>query len=237
MSRGSDGSALEGSAVTPGGQGHFEGFDVLRNVGHWDPVTARVVLARMKPALEARFFTPGEQATAGALFDQLVAQHDEPKVPVLMMVDRRLSAGETDGWRYADMAEDGEAWRITLAALDEEAEEAHGQPFHRLASEHQEKLVQAVQDAKVWHQLPAPRVWSLWTRYACTAFYSHPWAWNEIGFGGPAYPRGYKAIGINKREGWEVADRADTDPVPLAEQVAAARRAAWATSETPRKPD
>ena len=28
-------------------------------------------------------------------------------------------------------------------------------------------------------------VWSLWTRYACTAFYSHPWAWNEIGFGGP----------------------------------------------------
>ena len=26
-------------------------------------------------------------------------------------------------------------------------------------------------------------------------FYAHPWAWNEIGFGGPAYPRGYARFG------------------------------------------
>ena len=45
-----------------------------------------------------------------------------------------------------------------------------------------------------WHGLPAARVFSLWMRYACSAFYSHPWAWNEIGFGGPAYPRGYKYL-------------------------------------------
>jgi hypothetical protein len=72
-----------------------------------------------------------------------------------------------------------------------------------------------VQDlgAKAWHGLPAGRVWSLWTRYACTAFYAHPWAWNEIGFGGPAYPRGYKNAGIGRREPWEVADHADSDPV------------------------
>ena len=37
---------------------------------------------------------------------------------------------------------------------------------------------------------PAGRVFALWMRYACAAFYSHPWAWNEIGFGGPAYPQG-----------------------------------------------
>ena len=46
------------------------------------------------------------------------------------------------------------------------------------------------QDADRWHGFDAKHVWSLWTRYACAAFYSHPWAWNEIGFGGPAYPRG-----------------------------------------------
>jgi hypothetical protein len=28
-----------------------------------------------------------------------------------------------------------------------------------------------------------------------SGFYSHPWAWNEIGFGGPAYPRGYMRLG------------------------------------------
>ena len=28
-------------------------------------------------------------------------------------------------------------------------------------------------------------------RAVLAAFYSHPWSWNEIGYGGPRYPRGY----------------------------------------------
>jgi hypothetical protein len=49
------------------------------------------------------------------------------------------------------------------------------------------------------------------------AFYAHPWAWNEIGFGGPAYPRGYAAFGtphLGEREHWEGFDHVDVDPVP-----------------------
>ena len=61
-------------------------------------------------------------------------------------------------------------------------------------------------------------------RYACAAFYSHPWAWNEIGFGGPAYPRGYKNLGFDRREPWEVAERDADDPVPWAERTEAALR-------------
>ena len=37
-------------------------------------------------------------------------------------------------------------------------------------------------------------------RAVLSAFYSHPWAWNEIGFGGPAYPRGYARFGVGQRE-------------------------------------
>jgi hypothetical protein len=36
-----------------------------------------------------------------------------------------------------------------------------------------------------------------------TAYYSHPWAWDEIGFGGPAYPRGYMRIENGLPEPWE----------------------------------
>ena len=70
------------------------------------------------------------------------------------------------------------------------------------------KLRAFVQDlgGKDWHGLNAAHVWSLWTRYACTAFYAHPSAWNEIGFPGPAYPRGYKHAGVDAREPFEVAD-------------------------------
>jgi hypothetical protein len=45
------------------------------------------------------------------------------------------------------------------------------------------------------------------------AFYSHPWAWNEIGFGGPAYPRGYARLGPGQREHWEAPPEFSVDPV------------------------
>jgi hypothetical protein len=89
-------------------------------------------------------------------------------------------------------------------------------------------LVQAVQDlandGKDWHGWPAKHTWSLWTRYASAAFYSHPWAWNEIGFPGPAYPRGYIGLGVDTRDTWETADREDIDPVQFADRAERARR-------------
>jgi len=210
---------------TPGNQGRFPGFDVLDQVEHWDAITAGAVLGRLDPPAGFGFFTPAEQATAGALFDLLLAQHEEPKVPVLALVDRRLVADETDGWIYDDMPEDRDAWRFTLAALDDDAHEKFGMPFAQLRLDEQATLMETVRTAAQWHGLEAAHVWSLWTRYACAAFYSHPWSWNEIGFGGPAYPRGYMALGVDKRERWEVRDNCDLDPVPWGDRVEAARRA------------
>ncbi len=211
--------------VTPGGKGRFRGFDVLSQAELWDDVTAGIVLSRLDPPTDFSFFTPAEQAAAGALFDVLLAQHDEPKVPVLQMVDERLALDQTDGWRYEDMPEDQEAWRRSLAALDTEARTRHGARFHELALDQQGDIVQGVQDADTWHGMTAERVWSLWTRYACAAFYSHPWAWNEIGFGGPAYPRGYMNLGLDRREHWETGEVGAADPVPWANRVEAAREA------------
>ena len=61
--------------------------------------------------------------------------------------------------------------------------------------------------------MPGKRLFDLWMRYVCWAYYSHPHAWNEIGFGGPAYPRGYKNVGVDKREPWEVRDAHPRDPL------------------------
>ncbi|WP_051814121.1 gluconate 2-dehydrogenase subunit 3 family protein [Kitasatospora sp. MBT63] len=195
----------------------FPGFDVLDQADAWDPATAATVLQRLQLQPDLRFFTCAEEACAGALLDLLLAQDgppQRPEVPVLQMIDARLAETQTDGWRYQDMPEDGDAWRATLRALDEDAADRHGAPFAALPAEQQRRLVQTVQDlhGKDWHGMPAAHVWSLWTRYACTAFYSHPWAWNEIGFGGPAYPRGYARLGVGARERWEHPDADPRDP-------------------------
>jgi hypothetical protein len=177
-----------------------------------------VVLGRLARPADIRFFTPAEEATARALFDQLLDQHAEPRVPVVNFVDARLAENQTDGWRFEDMPEDGQAWHESLSALDRSAEEAFNQTFANCNDDRQADLLRTVRDlgAASWQGLPAGRVWGLWTRYACTAFYSHPWAWDEIGFGGPAYPRGYKNVGLNRLEPFEVADTRPTeDPVAL----------------------
>jgi Gluconate 2-dehydrogenase subunit 3 len=190
----------------------FPGFDPLSQVRHWDPVTADAVLARVAPPAAVKFFAGPEESCARALLNLLTGQ-DEPDVPVLEMVDARLAAGQTDGWRYADMPEDGEAWRATLAYLDADAHQRCGTSFGDAPEADQAALVQAVQDLKSgdWHGLPAGHVWSLWTRYACTAFYAHPFAWAEIGFPGPAYPRGYKNAGVGQLEPFEVGDAQPAD--------------------------
>ncbi len=215
-------------AVSPQGRGRFPGFDVLDTVDAWDDVTAGVVLGRLMLPNELSFFTPAEVAIARALTDLILGQDGEPRIPVVSLIDARLAAAETDGWHYDDMPEDGQAWRETLAALDSEARQRHsGRGFAELVRSEQAVLLQSVQDlssdGQQWHDWPAKHVWSLWTRYACAEFYSHPWAWNEIGFPGPAYPRGYLNPGVNAREKWEVADTADTDPVPFADRVERAR--------------
>jgi hypothetical protein len=185
---------------------------VLAGADRWDEVTAGVVVSRLDPPTDYSFFTPTEQAAAGALFDVLLDQRNEPRIPVLKLVDQRMPLDQTDGWRCEDMPEDQIAWRMTLAALDADAQLRGGVAFHQLADTDQTAIVGEVQQAGRWHAWAGGHVWSLWTRYACAAFYSHPWAWNEIGFGGPAYLRGYKALGVGKRESWEVADASGRDP-------------------------
>ena len=39
-----------------------------------------------------------------------------------------------------------------------------------------------------------------------SAYYAHPTAWSEIGFGGPASPRGYVRMDENRRDPWEAVE-------------------------------
>ncbi len=214
-----------GSGTTPGGaEPRFPGYDVLAQAPHWDQVTAGVVLGRLGPTAPPRWFSAAEEAVARPLLDRLVGQDDDPKVPVFSLVDSRLADGRTDGWRHDDMPPDGEAWKRSVGHLEDDARAAHGLAFGQVDLVDQRRLLEAIRSGDRWHGLPAGRVWNLWMRYAMTAFYAHPWAWNEIGFGGPAYPRGYLNLSRGGREHWEVAEVDARDPVPWSDRVEAARR-------------
>ena len=67
---------------------------MLSQAGHWDQVTADAVTARVGPPPVPKFFSGPEEACARALLNLLTGQDeqdDELAVPVLEMVDARLS--------------------------------------------------------------------------------------------------------------------------------------------------
>jgi hypothetical protein len=39
-----------------------------------------------------------------------------------------------------------------------------------------------------------------------SAYYAHPTAWSEMGFGGPAGPRGYVRMDPDERDPWEAVE-------------------------------
>jgi hypothetical protein len=209
--------------TTPQMIGRYPDYDVLEQAGHWDAVTREKVLARVDDVPPVRFFSADEAATVGALCDLLTAQHEEPRIPVLNFIDEKLHAGGGDGYQYADMPDDTEAWRLVVRGLDEEASRRAGAASFAAADDGVrraivEDLARARLKGGAWDALNVQRAFSLVMRYVVEAFYSHPWAWNEIGFGGPAYPRGYSRFGsphldAAEREPWEGREAYDEDPV------------------------
>lgn len=203
----------DGTGQTPNGRpSRFPGYDVLGEADRWDEPTRRVVLSRLEQPQPLRFFTPAEVAVLTPLADLMLDQDEEPKVPVLPVVDQRMADRETDGYRYDDMPEDWVAWQRSLAALDDLAQVRYGHGFAEIDDVARTRLMVDVAEGRgdgtaSLGDMPAARVWNLWTRYLVDAFYRHPWAWNEIGFGGPAYPQGYRPSGGGRREPAETPDQ------------------------------
>ncbi|MFN2629502.1 MAG: gluconate 2-dehydrogenase subunit 3 family protein [Gaiellaceae bacterium] len=203
--------------------GRYPDFDVLEGQDHWDEPTRRLVLDRLENVPERRFFNVREAATVRALCEHLTGQvGEEPKIPVLEYLDEKLFEGALDGYRYFDMPDDCETWRVVARGLDEEARKLGAESFSLLSDHDQNELCHRFSRGELfggaWACLNVSRAFSVVVRHVCAQFYSHPWAWNEIGFGGPAYPRGYSRFGSphlrdGETEAWEAKEAFELDPV------------------------
>jgi hypothetical protein len=208
------------NGTTPQMVGRYPDWNVLDEQDHWDETTRSVVLSRLHDVPKITFFDEREAATLKAFCDVLLAQDEEPRIPVLSYIDEKLAAGGGDGWQYYDLPHDTEVWRIVARGLDEEAKRNAFDSFADASLEFQTSVVHRFGQGELhggaWETVNVARAWKVVIRYACQAFYSHPWAWTEIGFGGPAYPRGYGAFGaphMGERESWEGDESFHFDPV------------------------
>lgn len=185
-------------AEAPLYRSRYPGYDVLAKSAEWDDVTRDVLEKRVQRVPRLRFFLEHEAATLQTLCDVVLPQDDRPvgeRVPIVPWIDARLHARQGPGYRFEEMPPDGEFWRALVRALDAEAREGWRARFAQLHPHERERLVEAWSRgelrASAWDRLPPARAWSLVLAEFVTHYYAHPYAWNEIGFGGPKFPRIY----------------------------------------------
>jgi Gluconate 2-dehydrogenase subunit 3 len=199
--------------LTPG---YYPGFHTLDQQHYWDAATRKVVLDRVHNIPPLRFFTPEAAATMQAVIDRILPQDDRTDatcIPILPFLDERLHLNRIEGFRYEDMPSDQDAYRLAVRAIDAMSYELYSKPFDQLRMLEQQTLLQSLHDNQpqaaqnLWQQMNLKRFWSMLITDCCTIYYAHPYAWDEIGFGGPAYPRGYMRIENGEAEAWEVNEQ------------------------------
>ena len=199
----------------------FPGYEVLskRQGLSWNDKTREVIAQRLAIGSEPRFFTADEFLTVAAAADRIVPQpRTRSPIPVAALVDHKLHLAQRDGYRLPGTPRDGDAWRLGLKALDAEAQVAFGARFHKLAEAQQDLLLERMQKGElrnsVWAGMASDTFFRMrLARDLVLAYYAHPTAWSEIGWGGPASPRGYVRMDYDERDPWEAAEARDGEIV------------------------
>jgi hypothetical protein len=191
----------------------YPGYDVLDK---WDSVsfndiTRAVLKRRLDEPPSRRFFTESEWTLMEALCAHLAPtpQRGGP-IPITPWIDAMLHEGQGEGWREPGEPPPQEAWRRALAAIDAEARAAFSRPFADLTEDERETLCRRLYEGKStaaeWGAMPVQAVFGRLLGAIVGIHYAHPAAWSEMGFGGPAGPRGYVRTGLNERDPWEAKE-------------------------------
>jgi hypothetical protein len=192
----------------------YPGFDVMAERLAWDPVTRSVVAGRLSPSPGTpQALTEAEARTVAAVARQLLAE-ERPAVLAFVVshFDERLRSDAGEGQRELGVPPEADLLRRGLAALDRAAG-SDGAAFAGLADTEQSALMAALsrdraEPADAFAGLPQKALFSKLLGLAAEALASHPAVWSEIGYAGPAYPRGYYRMGRGVLDPWE--PRADT---------------------------
>lgn len=209
--------AVTGEPMQPTPQpGYYPGFSTMSQKAFWDQSTRNLITMRVEQPAPIRYFTPDQARFWRAVLEHLIPQHDrtpDRRIPIVERLDERLYRNRGIGYRYENMPQDREAYRVGEQAINEEAQARFAGLFIDLPHHQQDLVLQAIHDKKpqaaapIWQQMSIARFWQLLMQDALEGYYSHPWAWDEIGFGGPAYPRAYTRLERGEPEPWEVEEQ------------------------------
>jgi len=188
----------------------YPDFNVLDEQDQWDEHTKDVVLKRVQqPSQRLVFFNPTEAAMLAVVMGELL---DEQRTEIISYVvtryDEKLYSAIGEGDREEYLPAEGELIRSGLKALDMAARVLYGHDVVELAREVRARMLRDLEAGTISADMKGsvklqPMMFKTMLISATKAYYSHPTVWSEIGYAGPAYPRGYVRSEFGLVDPWE----------------------------------
>ena len=189
---------------------HYPDFDVMRQKDEWDDNTRNIVMNRLKDSKPLSFFSLDEVGQLEVMLETILCESREDILSyIISWYDQKLSRGIGEGDREQFLPPEGELVKRGLALLGQAVEA-------RQAGESVNDIV-VILDALLWElqqgtleetgeKWPAKEQKAFFKAIrvnSVKAYYSHPTIWSEIGYAGPAYPRGYVRSELGVTDPWE----------------------------------
>ena len=188
---------------------HYPDFDVLASEKEWDSNTKEIVKKRLGPFPENKFFNSKE-----ATFISIIAQHiaydgrEDITAWIVHHLDTKLYSGIGEDQRKFGIPPAKDLIRNGLKALDRGAQLLYKKDFGSIQKNEQYNLILDLAKGTApkvpeWSKAPQKEFFKKLASMIISAYYSHPDIWSEIGYAGPAYPRGYIRVELEITDPWE----------------------------------
>jgi hypothetical protein len=188
---------------------HYPSYDVMKEKEHWDEHTRSIVESRLYPNTKRTFLKWKEEEMLRVICSHLVADQRAKLIDfIISHIDQTLSSSVGEGQRKSGVPEAKVLVRKGLIALNKSAVEKYQVSFIGLDSEAQHQLLLDVSQSRApdlpeWEGIPQQEFFKKLHTLTIESYYSHPVVWSEIGYGGPAYPRGYVRTQLGQLDPWE----------------------------------
>jgi hypothetical protein len=190
---------------------HYPDFNVMEQKEHWDPHTREIVEKRTAERREGsyKFFNKEEAETLYSLCSVIVDDsRDSVLIFVLNHFDQKLSSNIGESERKKNVPKGAVLIREGLQALNLYCNQTHGSTFNQLEDKIQTDIVTKLANNSLTleadnYKIPTKDFFTQILTESVSAYYSHPTIWSEIGYAGPAYPRGYVRSEWGLTDPWE----------------------------------
>lgn len=192
----------------------------MAHAAAWDPHTRSIVEQRLASPGRPSFLKAGEAETLRAAVSRLVCEdRDDILGFILSHIDQKLVSPMGEAQRTQGVPPQAELVRDGLALIDQAARARRGKAFADCSPQEQHTILAELETGSLADTWPRPGPGGQRDGEACRllqkelfqkllglsveALASHPVIWSEIGYGGPAYPRGYYRIEPGVTDPWE----------------------------------